>query len=128
MRRLPRKVIDTRVDAIAEFSGLGDFLHLPVRTYSAGMQARLMFSVATEFEADILVLDEWLSAGDADFVKKASLRMQKMVEEAKIVVLATHDLELVKRVCNRVCELKGGRIAFLGTTEDWLAYREAQAA
>ncbi|MDR6624377.1 ABC transporter ATP-binding protein [Caulobacter segnis] len=128
MRRLPRKVIDTRVDAIAEFSGLGDFLHLPVRTYSAGMQARLMFSVATEFEADILVLDEWLSAGDADFVKKASLRMQRMVEEAKIVVLATHDLELVRRVCNRVCELKSGRIAFLGSTQDWLAYREAQAA
>lgn len=128
MRRLPRKVIDTRVDAIAEFSGLGDFLHLPVRTYSAGMLARLMFSVATEFEADILVLDEWLSAGDADFVKKASLRMQKMVDEAKIVVMATHDHDLVRRVCNRVCELKGGHIAFLGTTEDWLAYREAQAA
>lgn len=128
MRRLPRKVIDTRVDAIAEFSGLGDFLHLPVRTYSAGMLARLMFSVATEFEADILVLDEWLSAGDADFVKKASLRMQKMVDEAKIVVMATHDHELVRRVCNRVCELKGGHIAFLGTTEDWLAYRAAQAA
>jgi lipopolysaccharide transport system ATP-binding protein len=128
MRRLPRKAIDSRVDAIAEFSGLGDFLHLPVRTYSAGMLARLMFSVATEFEADILVLDEWLSAGDADFVKKAGLRMQKMVEDAKIVVLATHDHDLVRRVCNRVCELKAGRIAFLGSTEDWLAYRETQAA
>jgi lipopolysaccharide transport system ATP-binding protein len=128
MRRLSRKVIDSRVDAIAEFSGLGDFLHLPVRTYSAGMLARLMFSVATEFEADILVLDEWLSAGDADFVKKAGQRMQKMVEEAKIVVLATHDHDLVRRVCNRVCELKGGHIAFLGSTEDWMAYRETQAA
>jgi lipopolysaccharide transport system ATP-binding protein len=128
MRRLPRKVIDSRVDAIAEFSGLGDFLHLPVRTYSAGMLARLMFSVATEFEADILVLDEWLSAGDADFVKKAGLRMQKMVEDAKIVVLASHDHDLVRRVCNRVCELKAGRIAFLGSTQDWLAYRETQAA
>lgn len=128
MRRLPRKVIDSRVEAIAEFSGLGDFLHLPVRTYSAGMLARLMFSVATEFEADILVLDEWLSAGDADFVKKAGQRMQKMVEDAKIVVLATHDHDLVRRVCNRVCELKAGRIAFLGSTDDWLAYRESQAA
>ncbi|PHY18828.1 ABC transporter ATP-binding protein [Caulobacter sp. BP25] len=128
MRRLSRKVIDSRVDSIAEFSGLGDFLHLPVRTYSAGMLARLMFSVATEFEADILVLDEWLSAGDADFVKKAGQRMQKMVEEAKIVVLATHDHDLVRRVCNRVCELKGGHIAFLGSTEDWMACRETQAA
>ena len=128
MRRLPRKVIDSRVDAIAEFSGLGDFLHLPVRTYSAGMLARLMFTVATEFEADILVLDEWLSAGDADFVKKAGQRMHQMVEDAKIVVMATHDHDLVRRVCNRVCELQGGKIAFLGSTEDWLAFRENHAA
>lgn len=128
MRRLPRKVIDGRVDAIAEFSGLGDFLHLPVRTYSAGMLARLMFTVATEFEADILVLDEWLSAGDADFVKKAGQRMHQMVEGAKIVVMATHDHDLVRRVCNRVCELQGGKIAFLGSTEDWLVHRENHAA
>jgi lipopolysaccharide transport system ATP-binding protein len=128
MRRLSRKVIDSRIEAIAEFSGLGDFLHLPVRTYSAGMQARLMFAVATEFEADILVLDEWLSAGDAAFVQKAADRMQRMVEDAKIVVLATHDHDLVRRVCNRVCELQAGKIVFLGSTEDWLVYREAHAA
>jgi len=128
MRRLSRKVIDSRIEAIAEFSGLGDFLHLPVRTYSAGMQARLMFAVATEFEADILVLDEWLSAGDAAFVQKAADRMQRMVEDAKIVVLATHDHDLVRRVCNRVCELQAGKIVFLGSTEDWLVHREASAA
>jgi lipopolysaccharide transport system ATP-binding protein len=128
MRRLSRKTIDSRVDSIAEFSGLGDFMHLPVRTYSAGMLARLMFAVATEFEADILVLDEWLSAGDAAFMQKAAERMQRMVAEAKIVVIATHDHELVTRVCNRVCELQAGKIAFLGSTQDWLAYRESQAA
>jgi lipopolysaccharide transport system ATP-binding protein len=128
MRRLSRKAIDARVEAIAEFSGLGDFLHLPVRTYSAGMLARLIFAVATEFDADILVLDEWLSAGDAAFVQKAADRMHQMVEDAKIVVIATHDHDLVQRVCNRVCELQAGKIAFLGTTEDWLAYRDAQAA
>lgn len=128
MRRLSRKVVDSRIGAIAEFSGLGDFLHLPVRTYSAGMLARLIFSVATEFEADILVLDEWLSAGDAAFVQKAGQRMNQMVQDAKIVVIATHDHELVSRVCNRVCELQGGRIAFLGTTEEWLERQAAQAA
>ena len=80
------------------------------------------------FLFDILVLDEWLSAGDAAFVQKAGERMQRMVEEAKIVVLATHDEDLVQRVCNRVCELSGGRIAFLGSTEDWVAYRAAAAA
>ena len=128
MRRLSRKAIDSRIDSIAEFSGLGDFLHLPVRTYSAGMQARLMFAVATEFEADILVLDEWLSAGDAAFMQKAAERMQRMVQEAKIVVIATHDHELVTRVCNRVCELQAGRIAFLGSTQEWLVHRESHAA
>ncbi|WP_184716230.1 ABC transporter ATP-binding protein [Caulobacter sp.] len=128
MRRLSRKVIDSRVDAIAEFSGLGDFLHLPVRTYSAGMLARLMFAVATEFEADILVLDEWLSAGDAAFVHKAGLRMHQMVQDAKIVVIATHDHDLVSRVCNRVCELQGGHIVFLGTTDEWIARNQALAA
>ena len=128
MRRLSRKAIDARVEAIADFSGLGDFLHLPVRTYSAGMLARLIFAVATEFEADILVLDEWLSAGDAAFVQKAADRMHQMVEDAKIVVIATHDHDLVRRVCNRVCELQAGKIAFLGTTEDWLVYRDSQAA
>jgi lipopolysaccharide transport system ATP-binding protein len=99
-----------------------------VRTYSAGMLARLMFTVATEFEADILVLDEWLSAGDAAFVQKAADRMHRMVEDAKIVVLATHDHDLVRRVCNRVCELQAGKIVFLGSTEDWLAQREAEVA
>lgn len=128
MRRLKRKAIDERVEAIAEFSGLGDFLHLPVRTYSAGMLARLMFTVATEFAADILVLDEWLSAGDAAFMQKATDRMHKMVEDAKIVVIATHDHEMAERVCNRVCELQGGHIVFLGSTEEWKAYRQAQAA
>lgn len=128
MRRLSRKVIDSRVEAIAEFSGLGDFLHLPVRTYSAGMLARLMFTVATEFEADILVLDEWLSAGDAAFMAKAAGRMHRMVEDAKIVVIASHDHDLVSQVCNRVCELNAGQIVFLGTLEEWQAYRQAQAA
>jgi lipopolysaccharide transport system ATP-binding protein len=92
------------------------------------MLARLMFAVATEFEADILVLDEWLSAGDAAFVQKAAQRMHRMVEDAKIMVMATHDHELVRRVCNRVCELQAGRIVFLGSTEDWFAYRESHVA
>jgi len=125
MRRLSRKTIESRLEAIADFSELGDFLRLPVRTYSAGMLARLMFSVATEFPADILVLDEWLSAGDAAFMAKASARMAKIVDAAKIVVIASHDTDLIHKVCNPVCELKAGKIAFLGSLTEWIAFREA---
>ena len=128
MRMIPDRVIASRVDSIVAFSGLGDFIRLPVKTYSAGMMARLMFACATEFDADILVLDEWLAAGDADFVKKAGDRMMEFVDRAKLVVLGTHDLGLVQRVCNKVLELDSGRMAFFGAVDDWLAFRQSRAA
>jgi lipopolysaccharide transport system ATP-binding protein len=78
-----------------------------------------MFSVATEFDADILVLDEWLSAGDASFIGKASDRMNSLVDKAKIVVLATHDPNLVSRVCNKVLHLEGGSVKFFGSAEQY---------
>ena len=120
MRLIPNKVIDESIGRIVEFSGLGDFVRLPVKTFSAGMSARLMFACATEFEADILVLDEWLSAGDADFHHKASTRMYSFVEKAKIMVLGTHDFGMVERVCNKVCVMDAGRMAFYGPTEEWV--------
>jgi lipopolysaccharide transport system ATP-binding protein len=128
MRGLSKQTIKKREDEIIKFSRLGGFIDLPVRTYSAGMLARLMFSVATEFNADILVLDEWLSAGDADFMHQAASRMAHIVESARIVVIATHDFELVRRVCNKVCELNAGRMVFYGSCEDWIAYKAAEAA
>jgi lipopolysaccharide transport system ATP-binding protein len=125
MRMLPSRLIKERIPSIVEFSGLGDFIHLPVKTYSAGMQARLMFAVATEFEADILVLDEWLSAGDASFIGKASDRMNSLVDKAKIVVLATHDTNLINRVCNKVLHLEGGNVKFFGTSEQYALHLQA---
>ena len=121
MRLIPNKAIDAAIGPIVEFSGLGDFVRLPVKTFSAGMMARLMFACATEFEADILIMDEWLSAGDADFIHKARERMNSFVQKAKIVVLGTHDFDLVERACNKVLVLDAGRIAFYGPTEDWAA-------
>ena len=121
MRLIPSKIIDERIGPIVEFSGLGDFVRLPMKTFSAGMMARLMFACATEFDADILVLDEWMSAGDADFHRKAADRMFTFVEKAKILVLGTHDYGLVERVCNKVCMLDAGRVAFYGPTEEWVA-------
>ncbi len=128
MRMLPKALVEERIPAIVDFSGLGDFVRLPVKTYSAGMLARLMFATATEFEPDILVLDEWLSAGDADFVAKAADRMNALVEKARIVVLATHDPSLVKRVCNKVCDLDAGSVAFFGSPAEWERRRALQAA
>ena len=120
MRMIPNKVIDESIGKIVEFSGLGDFVRLPVKTFSMGMMSRLMFACATEFEADILVLDEWLSAGDADFNRKAATRMETFVEKSKIMVLGTHDVGLVERVCNKVLVLDAGRTAFYGPTDEWV--------
>ncbi len=119
MRMIPKRRIEERIDAIAEFSELGHFLQLPVKTYSAGMTARLMFSVATEFDADILVMDEWLSAGDASFVAKATARMETFVDRAKILVIGTHSVDLVNRVCNKVCVLENGASIFFGPVQEW---------
>ena len=119
MRMISNKVIDERIGPIVDFSGLGDFVRLPIKTFSAGMLARLMFACATEFEADILVLDEWLSAGDAVFIQKAMQRMEGFVEKAKIMVLGTHDFNMVERVCNKVCVLDAGRMAFYGPVQEW---------
>jgi len=125
MRLMPRRVIEERIEPIIEFSELGGFARLPLKTYSAGMTARLMFAVATEFEADILVLDEWLGAGDAHFMIKAAERMREFVSKAKIVILGTHDVNLVRTVCNKVCELEGGRVIFFGSTEEWFDRKAA---
>lgn len=105
----PRKMRGL-VDEIADFTGLGEYLNLPMRTYSSGMTMRLAFAVATSLDADIILMDEWLSAGDADFVEQAKARLNKMVEGARIVVLASHNHALVKDQCNRVMRLEHGKI------------------
>jgi lipopolysaccharide transport system ATP-binding protein len=102
--------IRQRTEEIADFTELGKFLNMPVRTYSSGMQLRLAFAVSTSVEANIIIMDEWLSVGDANFRAKASERMQKLVEEASILVIASHDLGLINKVCNRVIKMEHGRI------------------
>lgn len=98
------------VDEIAEFSGLGNFLNMPVRTYSSGMLLRLAFSVSTSFSSDILLMDEWLSVGDAEFSNKASKRLNEMIENSSILVLASHTPDLIEKVCTRSITLEHGRI------------------
>jgi homopolymeric O-antigen transport system ATP-binding protein len=101
--------IQKKVDEIAEFSELGDYLSMPIRTYSSGMLLRLAFSVATSVAPEILLLDEWLSVGDATFREKAERRLLDMIESSAIMVLASHDENLIRRFCSKMLRLEHGR-------------------
>ncbi len=106
--------IERRLPEIVEFTELGDYLDMPVRTYSAGMILRLSFAVATCFEPEILLMDEWILAGDAHFMGKAEARVRSFVERARVMVLASHNLELCSRWCTRGIWLDQGSIRELG--------------
>ena len=105
-----KRFIDTLVEDIAEFAGIGEFLHLPMRTYSSGMSMRLAFAVATSVDSEIILMDEWLSVGDADFVSKAKLRLKSLVDKARLVVIASHDHAMIADQCNVVIHLEHGKI------------------
>ena len=102
--------IRSKIDEIAEFTDLGEYLNLPVRTYSSGMMLRLAFAISTSVEADILIMDEWLSVGDQSFSAKASLRLEELIGKSSILVVASHDQSLIERICNRKIVLEQGRI------------------
>lgn len=107
---LSRRKIRDAEQEIVDFAGLGEFIDLPMRTYSAGMYVRLGFAVSTQFSPDILLVDEVFGAGDAGFAQKAVARMLAIVQRAGIVVIATHDMELIHRVCTRAIWLSQGVI------------------
>lgn len=102
--------IRSKIDEIADFSELGDYLNLPVRTYSSGMMLRLAFAISTSIEADIIIMDEWLSVGDAAFSAKAAVRLENLVDKASILVVASHDPALIARICTRKILLEHGRV------------------
>lgn len=108
MSGLSRREAEAKVDEIVRFSELGQFIDLPVRHYSAGMAMRLAFATATAFSPDILLLDEWIGAGDLEFQKKASERMDALVKNSGITVIASHRPGLIKRVCTKALWLDGG--------------------
>jgi ABC-2 type transport system ATP-binding protein/lipopolysaccharide transport system ATP-binding protein len=107
-----------RLESIAAFTELGEFLNLPVRTYSAGMQARLAFAMATCIQPDILLLDEGIAAGDAGFIHKANERLDAFIERAGILVFASHSMELIRRFCTKAILMEHGRIKWAGDIED----------
>lgn len=102
---------------VTAFSGLGEFLDVPIRTYSAGMSVRLSFALATATLPQVLLMDEWFFAGDAAFMERADARLAEMIGGADILVIATHDMAVVRRWCTRVIRLEGGLITADGPVE-----------
>ena len=100
--------IEELVDEICEFAELGDYIDMPLRTYSSGMSMRLAFAISTSMKADIILMDEWLSAGDASFTAKAQTRLFELVEQAKILIVASHSAETIRKNCNRILRLEHG--------------------
>src|SRR5215469_17764462 len=103
--------------AIAEFSGLGEYLNLPTRTYSSGMFLRLAFAISTSVEPEILIMDEMISAGDSEFIQKAERRLLEIVDKANILALASHDMNVIQKICNKVVWLDHGTIKQFGPPE-----------
>ncbi|QHF52063.1 MULTISPECIES: ABC transporter ATP-binding protein [unclassified Pseudomonas] len=117
---LKPKEIKAKMQEIAEFSELGEFLNYPVRTYSAGMFIRLAFSVSTAINPEVLLLDEVMGAGDINFAHKAKERMKKFMAQGKILVFSSHSPELVSDFCERTIWLEKGKIRMDGKTDQVL--------
>ncbi|WLA68025.1 ABC transporter ATP-binding protein [Bradyrhizobium diazoefficiens] len=111
---LSAREIDERLVDIATFTELGDYLDIPVRTYSSGMMTRLTFAVATCFAPEILLMDEWIVAGDANFLAKAQQRIEGFIGKAGILVLASHSDEICRRWCNKAVWMEQGQVRMTG--------------
>jgi len=120
MMGMSPKEVAEKLEEIAEFSGLGDFLEVPFRTYSSGMQLRLAFATSTAVSPEILIMDEWLSTGDENFKERANKRMAELVGSTKILILASHSRQLLTSNCNRVIWLDHGQVKMDGEPEDVL--------
>ena len=120
-RGLSKDDIEKMLPDIVEFSGLGEFLDMPFRTYSSGMQARLAFSSAIANTPGILLIDEFFSTGDIDFSEKSKTKVLQMMDNSSILVFASHDLELLDSICNKAIYMHKGEIIFSGTTKEAIA-------
>lgn len=114
---LSKAEVSEKFDEIVEFSELGEFIEMPMRTYSSGMQLRLAFAVSTTVRPEILLMDEWLSVGDEGFKAKASERLSRVVDASKILVLASHSRELLEKVATKVLWLEHGEVKMFDSSE-----------
>lgn len=115
---LTRKEVEARADEVAEWTELGDFIDMPMQTYSSGMAARVGFSVAVHMKPDILMIDEALSTGDAHFREKAGAKMAELRESARAMFLISHGLASIAEMCNDCIWLDQGRLMMRGAPEE----------
>lgn len=120
--QIPKKVVDEQLDSIIEFIELGEFINMPVRTYSSGMHMRLAFAVSTMIRPEILLMDEWLSVGDLNFQKKAEQRLNDLIKRSSILVIASHSRQLIEKCCTRAILLENGHIRMDGRAKDVCAF------
>jgi ABC-2 type transport system ATP-binding protein len=125
---MSRKQMEGRVDDIADFTELGDFLHMPLRTYSTGMRVRLALGVVTSIDPEILLLDEGIGAVDAAFLEKSKKRLSELVERSGLLVFASHSDEFLRELCDTAIWMEHGRIKQQGDLDDVLrAYKGTPA-
>ena len=125
MLGLTPKYIDSKFDEIVEFSELRDFLDVPLKNYSSGMVSRIAFSIATITKPDILIADEILSVGDFMFQEKCEKRMAELMSGGTTVILVSHSIDQIERMCDRVTWLEKGRVRMTGTTAEVCAAYKA---
>lgn len=109
-----KKHIKTKINKIAEFSELSDYLNAPIRVYSDGMRLRLAFSIATEFLSNILLMDETILVGDANFINKARKRIEQSIVNSNIFLIATHSEDIIHNFCNKAIYLQQGKLKYFG--------------
>jgi ABC-type polysaccharide/polyol phosphate transport system ATPase subunit len=122
----PKSFMKTKVEEIIAFSELDHFIYMPLRTYSAGMKARLFFAISTCYQPEILIVDEGIGAGDKNFLKKVKKRLQSFMDSASILILASHSEALIKTFCNKGIFLNKGKIAYQGEIDEVLDYYQKQ--
>ena len=123
---LAPKAIASKVEEIAAYSELGKFLEMPIRTYSEGMRLRLVFAIATSIEGDIILMDEWIAVGDANFRRKTHERLRDKAFGSGIVVLASHDTSLLREMCNVGLHIESGTVKRFGPLEEVLTSLEQE--
>ena len=122
---LRKREIKEHLDDIRDFTELGDYLDIPLRTYSSGMAMRLAFAISTIVDADIILMDEWLNVGDDKFSHRAQERLKGLLHRAKILVLASHNLDLIRKNCNKIIRLEHGKIASIESADSLQAWDTA---
>jgi lipopolysaccharide transport system ATP-binding protein len=118
---MKRSEIDAYAHELIEFTGLGNFIDMPLRTYSSGMQLRLAFAISTVMRPGILLMDEWLATADEEFRPRMEKRLSDLIDSSSILIVASHSRELLLQLCNRVIWLKRGRVQADGDAQEIIA-------